>query len=119
MSARTRGASLVALEDALCDDGHRVEDLERIVITHHDTDHLGPVGILAQRSGADVCALDMLALVVEHFAAYAERSDDLARELMARNGIEPDVVTALLARLARVPGLGRQRPGDRAPAARR
>jgi glyoxylase-like metal-dependent hydrolase (beta-lactamase superfamily II) len=91
------GASLVALEDKLREHGHRVEDLERIVITHHHTDHLGLVGILAERSGADVCALELLAPVVEDFAAYAERSDDLARELMARNGIEPDVVTALLA----------------------
>ena len=91
------GASLVALEDALREHGHRIEDLERIVITHHHTDHLGLVGILAERSGADVCALDLLAPVVEDFAGYAERSDELARALMARNGIEPDVVTALVA----------------------
>ena len=63
------GASLVALEDALREHGHHVEDLERIVITHHHTDHLGLVGVLAERSGADVCALDLLAPVVEDFAA--------------------------------------------------
>ena len=43
--------SLVALEDALREHGHRIEDLERIVITHQHTDHLGLVGILAERSG--------------------------------------------------------------------
>jgi glyoxylase-like metal-dependent hydrolase (beta-lactamase superfamily II) len=91
------GASLVALEAALREHGRRVEELERIVITHHHTDHLGLVGILAERSGADVCALDLLAPVVEDFPAYAERSDALARTLMARHGVEPDVVSALVA----------------------
>jgi glyoxylase-like metal-dependent hydrolase (beta-lactamase superfamily II) len=91
------GASLVAVEDGLREHGHRVEDLERIVITHHHTDHLGLVGVLAERSGAEVCALDLLAPVVEDFKGYAERSDELARTLMARNGIGPDVVTALVA----------------------
>ena len=67
------------------------------MITHHHTDHLGLVGVLSERSGADVCALDLLAPVVEDFAGYAERSDELARTLMLRNGIEPDVVTALVA----------------------
>jgi glyoxylase-like metal-dependent hydrolase (beta-lactamase superfamily II) len=33
-----------------------VEDLERIVITHQHNDHLGLVGVLADRSGAEVCA---------------------------------------------------------------
>ena len=47
----------------------RLEDLERIVITHQHTDHLGLVGILAERSGAEVCALDLLAPVVEDFNA--------------------------------------------------
>jgi glyoxylase-like metal-dependent hydrolase (beta-lactamase superfamily II) len=91
------GASLVAVENGLREHGHRVDDLERIVITHHHADHLGLVGVLAERSGAEVCALDLLAPVVEDFKGYAERSDELARTLMVRNGIGPDVVTALVA----------------------
>ena len=35
---------------ALGEHGRRIEDLERIVITHQHTDHLGLVGILAERS---------------------------------------------------------------------
>ena len=81
------GESLTALEAALREHGHRVEDLERIVITHHHSDHLGLVGILAERSGAEVCALDLLAPVVEDFAAYAERNDELAQALMRRHGV--------------------------------
>jgi hypothetical protein len=89
------GKSLDTLEQALAAHGRRVEDLERIVITHQHIDHLGLVGILARRSGAEVCALDLLAPVVEAHAAAAERDDELAQALMLRHGIPRDVVMAL------------------------
>jgi glyoxylase-like metal-dependent hydrolase (beta-lactamase superfamily II) len=89
------GLALDALERALREHGRRIEDLERIVITHQHLDHLGLVGILADRSGAEVCALDLLAPVMEEFAAHAERDDELAAALMLRHGIPRDVVTAL------------------------
>jgi glyoxylase-like metal-dependent hydrolase (beta-lactamase superfamily II) len=89
------GKALDQLERALAEHGRRIEDLERIVITHQHLDHLGLVGILARRSGAEVCTLDVLAPVVEEFAAHAERDDELAVALMLRHGIPRDVVTAL------------------------
>lgn len=91
------GESLTALEAALGEHDVRVEELERIVITHHHSDHLGLVGIIAERSGAEVCALDLLAPVVEDFTAYAERNDELAQSLMRRHGVGADVVTVLAA----------------------
>src|SRR3954447_5536336 len=97
------GKALDELEQALAAHGRRVEDLERIVVTHQHMDHLGLVAILARRSGAEVCALDLLAPVVEDFAAYAEADDELAAALMLRHGIPADVAVALRAvsRLAR------------------
>src|SRR5258705_7477844 len=53
--------SLTALEAALAEHGRRIEDLERIVITHQHIDHIGLVAILADRSAAEVCALEALA----------------------------------------------------------
>jgi glyoxylase-like metal-dependent hydrolase (beta-lactamase superfamily II) len=91
------GKALDALEKALAEHGRRIEDLERIVITHQHIDHLGLVGIVADRSGAAVCALDLLAPVLEEFGAHAERDDELAGALMLRHGIPRDVVTALRA----------------------
>jgi glyoxylase-like metal-dependent hydrolase (beta-lactamase superfamily II) len=91
------GKGLDALERALGEHGRRIEDLERILITHQHMDHLGLVDILARRSGAEVCALDLLAPVIEDFAAEAERDDELAEALMLRHGIPRDVVTALRA----------------------
>jgi glyoxylase-like metal-dependent hydrolase (beta-lactamase superfamily II) len=89
------GKALDQLERALREHGRRIEDLERIVITHQHLDHLGLVGILANRSGAEVVTLDVLAPVVEEFGVHAERDDELAEALMLRNGIPRDVVTAL------------------------
>jgi glyoxylase-like metal-dependent hydrolase (beta-lactamase superfamily II) len=65
------------------------------VITHQHLDHLGLVGILADRSAAEVCALDLLAPVMAEYGAHAERDDELAEALMLRHGIPRDVVTAL------------------------
>jgi glyoxylase-like metal-dependent hydrolase (beta-lactamase superfamily II) len=96
-SGPNSGRSLDALEAALREHGRRVEDLERILVTHQHTDHLGLVGILARRSGAEVVVLEHLAPVLEDFAAHAERDDGLAEALMLRHGISRDVVTALRA----------------------
>ena len=104
------GASLVALEQALAEHGRRIEDLERIVITHQHTDHLGLVGIVADRSGADVCALDLLAPVVADFKGHAEANDKLAQALMRRHGIGADVVTALAAMSLAYRGWGGSAP---------
>jgi glyoxylase-like metal-dependent hydrolase (beta-lactamase superfamily II) len=89
------GKALDELERALAEHGRRVEDLGRIVITHQHIDHLGLVDILARRSGAEVCALDLLAPVIERFSEEAERDDELAERLMLRHGIPRDVVSAL------------------------
>jgi glyoxylase-like metal-dependent hydrolase (beta-lactamase superfamily II) len=91
------GKALDCLERELAAHGRRIEDLGRIVITHQHIDHLGLVDVLARRSGADVCALDLLAPLIENFGAEAERDDELAEALMLRHGITRDVVTALRA----------------------
>ena len=107
------GASLVALETALREHGRGVEDLERIVITHQHTDHVGLVGVLAERSGAEVCALDVFAPVVEDFDAYADRNDELAQALMRRHGVAPDMVTVLAAMSRAYRGWGGSAPVTR------
>ena len=91
------GKSMAVLERMLREHGRRVEELERIVITHQHNDHLGLVGVLADRSGADVAVLEQLAPVIEEFGAHAEANDELAGALMLRHGIPRDVVTALRA----------------------
>jgi glyoxylase-like metal-dependent hydrolase (beta-lactamase superfamily II) len=89
------GKALDELDIALRERGHRIDSLERIVVTHQHLDHTGLLGILARRSGAEVVVLDLLAPVIEEFGAYAERDDELAEALMLRHGIPRDVVIAL------------------------
>ena len=81
------------------------------MLTHQHIDHIGLVGILARRSGAEVVALDLLAPVLEDFAAHAERDDELAEALMLRHGIPRDVVAALRAVSRAFRGWGGQRAG--------
>jgi glyoxylase-like metal-dependent hydrolase (beta-lactamase superfamily II) len=89
--------SLTALEAALAEHGRRVEDLERIVVTHQHIDHIGLVDILAKRSSAEVCALDLLAPWLRNYRQEMEGNDSFSAEIMLRNGIPQDVVYALRA----------------------
>ena len=89
--------SLMALEAALREHGRSVEELERIVLTHQHIDHIGLVQILAERSGAEVCALDRLAPWLADYREQMEENDRFSAEIMLRNGIPEDVVHALRA----------------------
>ena len=89
------GTSLTTLEAALAEHGRRVEDLERIVLTHQHIDHIGLAQILADRSGAEVCALDRLAPFLEHFGEGMESDDRFAEAVMLRHGIPREIVIAL------------------------
>jgi glyoxylase-like metal-dependent hydrolase (beta-lactamase superfamily II) len=89
--------SLTAIEAMLQAHGHRVEDLERIVVTHQHIDHIGLVQILATRSGAEVCALDRLSPWLSDYKRQMEDNDSFSASIMLRNGIPEDVVHALRA----------------------
>jgi glyoxylase-like metal-dependent hydrolase (beta-lactamase superfamily II) len=91
------GDALDQMETALREHGRRIEDLERIVITHQHIDHIGLVAILARRSGAEVVALDHLVPVLADPAAASERDDQLAETIMLRHGVPEEVVIALRA----------------------
>jgi glyoxylase-like metal-dependent hydrolase (beta-lactamase superfamily II) len=96
------GTALVALEAGLAERGRRIEDLERLVLTHQHMDHMGLAHIVEQRSGATVLAWEELA---PWLADYDARSaDDITYQhgLMLRHGVPADVATALrsVARLA-------------------
>jgi glyoxylase-like metal-dependent hydrolase (beta-lactamase superfamily II) len=94
-SGPNSGKALDELEQALGALGRRVEDLERIVITHQHIDHEGLVSILARRSGAEVCALDILAPWLANYAAETIADDAFSQALMRRHGLPSDVIVAL------------------------
>ena len=102
--------SLTALEAALAEHGRRIEDLERIVITHQHIDHIGLVAILADRSGAEVCALDALAPWLARYSEVMEADDAFAEAIMLRHGIPAGRRHRAAGRDALVPRLGRELP---------
>src|SRR5215216_7308249 len=77
--------------------GHALEDIELVILTHQHIDHLGLVALVAQRSGAEVAAIDVAVPFVENYSEEAQKDDEFARSVMLRNGIPPDVVSALSA----------------------
>jgi glyoxylase-like metal-dependent hydrolase (beta-lactamase superfamily II) len=75
--------------------GHALEEIELVILTHQHIDHLGLVGLVASRSGAEVAAIDHAVPIVEGFSAEMEADDAFASAVMLRHGIPEDVVGAL------------------------
>ncbi|CAB4923285.1 unannotated protein [freshwater metagenome] len=105
-SGPNSGPALDTIERALAARGHRIEDLELLVITHQHIDHLGLIRILAERSGADVAAIDVLAPWLARFSRLQEADDAFSEAIMARNGIPEHTRLALLAVSAAYRGWG-------------
>ncbi|HEX2160700.1 MAG TPA: MBL fold metallo-hydrolase, partial [Thermoleophilaceae bacterium] len=89
------GTSFDELTQGLAALGRSLEEIELIVITHQHIDHLGLVGLVAARSGADVATIDHAVPMVENFAEEMQADDDFATATMLRHGIPEDVVQAL------------------------
>ena len=89
------GTSFDELQRGVESLGHSLEDIELVVLTHQHIDHLGLVGLVASRSGAEVAALDIAVPFVERFSEEAQADDDFGRDVMLRHGIPEDVVSAL------------------------
>jgi glyoxylase-like metal-dependent hydrolase (beta-lactamase superfamily II) len=87
--------SLQELERGLAAHGHRVEEIELLIVTHQHVDHFGLAATLAERSGAEVAALDGLAPYLRDFEAVTELDDRFAQRVMLRHGIPDDVIKAL------------------------
>jgi glyoxylase-like metal-dependent hydrolase (beta-lactamase superfamily II) len=100
------GKALDELEQGLAALGRRVEDIERLVLTHQHIDHIGLAAVIARRSGAEVAALDVLAPWLERYGTRMEADDAFAEGLMLRHGIPRDVVIALRAVSASFRGWG-------------
>jgi glyoxylase-like metal-dependent hydrolase (beta-lactamase superfamily II) len=89
--------SLTELEAAMREHGRRVEDVERVVVTHQHMDHIGLVDLLATRAGAEVVALDRLAPWLARYGASMEEDDAFAEAVMLRHGIPRELALGLRA----------------------
>ena len=95
------GTALDALERGLQERGYRLEDLQRIVITHQHMDHIGLVQLVADRADAEVLGFGPLQPLLRDYEAFTDADRDFSTELMIRHGV-PDDVRKGLRRLSRV-----------------
>jgi glyoxylase-like metal-dependent hydrolase (beta-lactamase superfamily II) len=91
------GTSLDQLEQALSRFDVRVEDLERVVLTHQHMDHVGLMHIIARRSGAEVAAFAPLQPWLADYSAQAAADDQYAQAVMRRHGVPEDLSIVLAA----------------------
>jgi glyoxylase-like metal-dependent hydrolase (beta-lactamase superfamily II) len=89
------GRSLDVLSESLGARGHRIEDIELVLITHNHADHIGLVEIVVEHSGAEVAALGAGAERLANYEIESERDDLFAVELMLRSGIPEETALAL------------------------
>jgi len=82
--------SVDALERELREHGRRVEDLERIVVTHQHVDHWGLARALVDRSGAELCALAGFAGWLGRFPTSLLDEGAFAADLLRRHGAPSD-----------------------------
>jgi glyoxylase-like metal-dependent hydrolase (beta-lactamase superfamily II) len=105
--------ALGQMEQKLAAAGYAVSDLQLIFVTHQHLDHSGLAGVLAQRAGAERVCLDRLAPVLADWNGFSITSDDDARALMLRHGVEPHVADALRAVANITRGFGASGQADR------
>jgi len=79
--------AFAALDAGLAACGRRVEDLDRIVVSHQHPDHWGAGQHLAQRANAELCALADFAVWLSDFPRSLTRDDRFADELMRAHGV--------------------------------
>ncbi len=83
--------ALEALELGLAAHGHRIEDLERVVVTHHHGDHFGLAASIARRSGAEVCAFAGIAGWLEDYDARTRDEMRFIEQKLVRHGLPEEV----------------------------
>jgi len=87
--------SLSSLEEQVGGVGFAIEDIDLLVATHQHIDHIGLIRTVADRSGAEVAALDKAVDRLAGFGDRAKEENDGAVELMLRNGVSEEVANGL------------------------
>lgn len=84
-----------ALEAGLGAHGVRIEDLERVVVTHHHYDHFGLAGRIAARSGAKIAAPAVAATYLTDYDDARQRDWAFRSAAFRAHGIGDGVSVAL------------------------
>ncbi|MBI3763348.1 MAG: MBL fold metallo-hydrolase [Chloroflexi bacterium] len=86
-----------ALEDGLAAHGHRVEDIRRIVLTHHHVDHIGLAAEIVARSGAEVLTHPYNLPWLEDYVGARIRNAPFYNQIWDEGGV-PEQIVEMMAR---------------------
>jgi glyoxylase-like metal-dependent hydrolase (beta-lactamase superfamily II) len=88
-------SAMIELERKLAERNLKIEDLERIVVTHQHPDHCGLLGVLASRSGAEVVAIAPLADWLGDYDEQRSLDDQYRLDLLSQHGLPESIRTVL------------------------
>jgi glyoxylase-like metal-dependent hydrolase (beta-lactamase superfamily II) len=83
-----------ALDDELAALGHRVEDIELVLVTHHHLDHSGLAAAIRSRAGARVAAHRTAAEWGRNYHGHVAAERQFTERLLAAHGVPADIVAA-------------------------
>ncbi|MBP7694260.1 MAG: MBL fold metallo-hydrolase [Anaerolineales bacterium] len=89
------GPARAALEAGLAEAGCRIEDLRRLILTHHHADHVGLAGEIVARSGAEVVTHTSNRAWLADYCAERARHRPFFQALWAASGVPADIAAAI------------------------
>ena len=95
--------SRAALKAGLGALGHRLEDIQRLILTHHHADHIGLAGEIVARSGAEIWTHPYNFPWLADYAAEQERARPFYESLWQAGAVPPDIVAAIETASASIP----------------
>jgi glyoxylase-like metal-dependent hydrolase (beta-lactamase superfamily II) len=88
-------ASRQALETGLASLGHRVEDLQRVIITHHHVDHFGLAAEVVRRSHAAVWSHPYNEPWIADYASQQQLNRPFYANIWRQAGVPGEIVTLM------------------------
>lgn len=84
-----------ALEAGLAQHGYRIEDLRRLILTHHHVDHVGLAAEIVARSGAQVVTHPYNTPWLKDYPAFRETQKPFYRAIWREGGVPREIVLAM------------------------
>lgn len=79
-----------ALEAALAQHGYRIEDIQRIILTHHHVDHIGLAAEIVARSGAEILTHAHNVPVLTDYQNHRLQQQAFYDQLWREGGVPPE-----------------------------
>ena len=84
-----------ALEAGLAAHGYRLEDLRRVLLTHHHVDHIGLAGEIVARSGAEVVTHPYNVPWLEDYAAFRQSQLPFYQQVWKDGAVPKEIILAM------------------------